>query len=254
MRNKIIAGNWKMHKDVNESVQFAKEIVAKQNNIPENATVIICPVFTALFPISEVLKGTKINLGAQNMYFEDQGAFTGEVSANMLISGGCKYVILGHSERRTYFGETDEIINKKVKKALEKNLTPILCIGETLEEREKEITNQVVEKQVKGGLANLSKDEISKIILAYEPVWAIGTGKTATPGQAQDVHAFIRLAIEKIADKKVADSIIIQYGGSMKPENAKELLTQPDIDGGLIGGACLKTDSFYGIIEAAKAK
>jgi len=254
MRNKIIAGNWKMHKDVNESVQFAKEIVAKQNNIPENATVIICPVFTALFPISEVLKGTKINLGAQNMYFEDQGAFTGEVSANMLISAGCKYVILGHSERRTYFGETDEIINKKVKKALEKNLTPILCIGETLEEREKEITNQVVEKQVKGGLANLSKDEISKIILAYEPVWAIGTGKTATPGQAQDVHAFIRLAIEKIADKKVADSIIIQYGGSMKPENAKELLTQPDIDGGLIGGACLKTDSFYGIIEAAKAK
>jgi triosephosphate isomerase len=252
MRNKVIAGNWKMHKDVNESVQFAKEIVAKQNNIPENVIVIICPTFTALFPVSEVLKATKINLGAQNMYFEDQGAFTGEVSANMLISSGCKYVILGHSERRTYFGETDEIINKKVKKTLEKNLIPILCIGETLEEREKEITNQVVEKQVKVGLANFSKDEISKIILAYEPVWAIGTGKTATPAQAQDVHSFIRSIIEKIADKKVADSIVIQYGGSMKAENAKELLSQPDIDGGLIGGACLKTDSFYGFIEAAK--
>jgi triosephosphate isomerase len=252
MRNKVIAGNWKMHKDVNESVQFAKEMVAKQNSIPESATVVICPTFTALFPVSEILKRTKINLGAQNMYFEDQGAFTGEVSANMLISAGCKYVILGHSERRTYFGETDEIINKKVKKAFEKKLIPIMCIGETLEEREKEITNKVVEKQVKGGLANFSKDEISKVILAYEPVWAIGTGKTATPAQAQDVHAFIRSIIEKISDKKVADSIIIQYGGSMKPENAKELLGQPDIDGGLIGGACLKTDSFYGIIEAAK--
>ena len=252
MKNKVIAGNWKMHKDVNESVQFTKEMVAKQNNIPENTTVIICPAFTALFSVAEVIKGTKINLGAQNIHFEEQGAFTGDVSANMLISAGCKYVILGHSERRTYFGETDEFINKKVKKTLEKKLIPIMCIGETLEEREKNITNQVVETQLKGGLANLSKDEISNVILAYEPVWAIGTGKTATPAQAQDVHAFIRAVVEKISDKKSAEAVVIQYGGSMKPENAKELLTQPDIDGGLIGGACLKTDSFYQIIEAAK--
>jgi triosephosphate isomerase (TIM) len=252
MRNKVIAGNWKMHKEVGESVQFVKELVAKENSIPENAIVIICPTYTALYAVSEVVKGTKIKLGAQNMYFEEQGAFTGEVSPNMLKSAGCEYVILGHSERRTYFGETDDLVNKKVKKALEKGLKPIMCIGETLEEREGGITNQVVEKQVRGGLNNLSNEEISKVILAYEPVWAIGTGKTASPQQAQDVHSFIRDIVAKIADKNVADGIIIQYGGSMKPDNAKELMGQPDIDGGLIGGACLKADSFYGIIEAAK--
>lgn len=251
MRNKVIAGNWKMFKDVKESVQFVKDLAAKQNQIPENTKMIVCPPFTSLYAVSQVLSGSKIGLGAQNMHFEEQGAFTGEVSPNMLLSAGCGYVILGHSERRTYFHETDELINKKVKKALDKGLKPIMCIGETLEERESGITNQVVEKQVRGGLANLSNEEISKIILAYEPVWAIGTGKTATPQEAQDVHAFIRDLISKIADKKVADDIIIQYGGSMKPENAKELLAQPDIDGGLIGGACLKVDSFYGIIEAA---
>jgi triosephosphate isomerase len=252
MRNKVIAGNWKMHKEVAESVQFVKDLVAKENSIPGNAKVIICPPYTALYAISEVVKGSKIKLGAQNMYFEEQGAFTGEVSPNMLKSSGCEYVILGHSERRTYFGETDELVNKKVKKALEKGITPIMCIGETLEERERGITNQVVEKQVRGGLSNLSKEDVSKVILAYEPVWAIGTGKTASPAQAQEVHAFIRSIVSKIADGTVASGIIIQYGGSMKPDNAKELMQQPDIDGGLIGGACLKTDSFYGIIEAAK--
>lgn len=252
MRNKVIAGNWKMHKEVGESVQFVKELVAKESSIPGTTKVIICPPFTALYPIHEVLKGSKIKLGAQNMYFEEQGAFTGEVSSNMLKSAGCDYVILGHSERRSYFGETDETVNKKVKKALEKGLNPIMCVGETLEEREAGITNQVVEKQVRGGLDKLTKEEISKIILAYEPVWAIGTGKTASPQQAQDVHAFIRSIVAKIADEKVAAGIIIQYGGSMKPDNAKELLKQPDIDGGLIGGACLKTDAFYGIIEASK--
>ena len=251
MRNKVIAGNWKMHKEVGESVQFVKELVAKEKSIPENAKVIICPTYTALYSVSEILTGSKIKLGAQNMYFEEQGAFTGEISPNMLKSAGCQYVIIGHSERRTFFGETDESINKKVKKALDKGLNPIMCIGETLEEREASITNQVVEKQVRGGLKNLTNDEISKVILAYEPVWAIGTGKTASPAQAQEVHAFIRSIVASIADKKVADGIIIQYGGSMKPDNAKELMQQPDIDGGLIGGACLKADSFYGIIEAA---
>ena len=184
------------------------------------------------------------------MFYEDQGAYTGEISPLMLKSTGCKYVILGHSERRTYFGETDEIINKKVKKAIENDLTPIMCIGETLEERESGITNQVVEKQIRGGLNGLSSEEISKVIIAYEPVWAIGTGKTATPEQAQDVHRFIRELISKISNEKVASNLIIQYGGSMKPENAKELLSQPDIDGGLIGGACLKVDSFYKIIAS----
>ena len=248
MRKKVIAGNWKMYKDVNESIEFVKELVLKQNSIPDNVDVIICTPFTSLYAVSQIVKDSKIMLGAQNMFYEDQGAYTGEISPLMLKSIGCKYVILGHSERRTYFGETDDIVNKKVKKAIEKDLTPIMCIGETLQERESGITNQIVEKQVRGGLNGLSPEEISKIIIAYEPVWAIGTGKTATPAQAQDVHKFIRDLISKISNDKVASNLIIQYGGSMKPENAKELLSQPDIDGGLIGGACLKVDSFYGII------
>ncbi|HEY9186988.1 MAG TPA: triose-phosphate isomerase [Ignavibacteria bacterium] len=250
MRKKVIAGNWKMYKDVNESIEFVKELVLKQNNIPDNVDVIICTPFTSLYAVSQIVKDSKIMLGAQNMFYEDQGAYTGEISPLMLKSTGCKYVILGHSERRTYFGETDDIVNKKVKKAIEKDLTPIMCIGETLQERESGITNQIVEKQVRGGLNGLSPEEISKIIIAYEPVWAIGTGKTATPAQAQDVHKFIRDLISKISNDKIASNLIIQYGGSMKPENAKELLSQPDIDGGLIGGACLKVDSFYGIITA----
>ncbi|HQJ74525.1 MAG TPA: triose-phosphate isomerase [Bacteroidota bacterium] len=250
MRKKVIAGNWKMYKDVNESIEFVKELVLKQNNIPDNVDVIICTPFTSLYAVSQIVKDSKIMLGAQNMFYEDLGAYTGEISPLMLKSTGCKYVILGHSERRTYFGETDDIVNKKVKKAIEKDLTPIMCIGETLQERESGITNQIVEKQVRGGLNGLSPEEISKIIIAYEPVWAIGTGKTATPAQAQDVHKFIRDLISKISNDKVASNLIIQYGGSMKPENAKELLSQPDIDGGLIGGACLKVDSFYGIITA----
>jgi len=250
MRKKVIAGNWKMYKDVNESIEFVKELVLKQNSIPDNVDVIICTPFTSLYAVSQIVKDSKVMLGAQNMFYEDQGAYTGEISPLMLKSTGCKYVILGHSERRTYFGETDDIVNKKVKKAIEKDLTPIMCIGETLQERESGITNQIVEKQVRGGLNGLSPEEISKVIIAYEPVWAIGTGKTATPSQAQDVHKFIRDLISKISNDKVASSLIIQYGGSMKPENAKELLSQPDIDGGLIGGACLKVDSFYGIITA----
>jgi len=250
MCKKVIAGNWKMYKDVNESIEFVKELVLKQNSIPDNVDVIICTPFTSLYAVSQIVKDSKVMLGAQNMFYEDQGAYTGEISPLMLKSTGCKYVILGHSERRTYFGETDDIVNKKVKKAIEKDLTPIMCIGETLQERESGITNQIVEKQVRGGLNGLSPEEISKVIIAYEPVWAIGTGKTATPSQAQDVHKFIRDLISKISNDKVASSLIIQYGGSMKPENAKELLSQPDIDGGLIGGACLKVDSFYGIITA----
>jgi triosephosphate isomerase (TIM) len=250
MRKKVIAGNWKMNKDVNEAVSFVKELKTKVTEFPENVDVIICPPFVALASINEIVKDTKIGLGAQNMHFEEEGAYTGEVSAKMLKSAGCKYVILGHSERRTYFHETDEMINKKVKKALSSDMTPILCIGETLQEREQGITNQVVEKQVRGALADLSPDQISKIILAYEPVWAIGTGKTASNEQAEEVHAFIRSLIKAVSNQNVADGIIIQYGGSMKPDNANGLLKQPDIDGGLIGGACLKVDAFMGIIKA----
>jgi triosephosphate isomerase len=250
MRKKVIAGNWKMNKDINESLKLVNELKVKLLNIPKNVDVIICPPFTSLAKISDLLKDTKIGLGAQDMYFENDGAFTAEISPLMLKSVGVKYVILGHSERRTYFGETDEIINKKVKKALEHGLTPIVCVGETLQEREQEITMKVIETQVRGTLKGLTPEEISKCIVAYEPVWAIGTGKTASPAQAQEVHHFIRSIIEKLSNASLAENIIIQYGGSMKPDNAAELLSQKDIDGGLIGGACLKADAFAGIINA----
>jgi triosephosphate isomerase (TIM) len=249
MRKKVIAGNWKMNKDLNESLKLVNELKVKLINIPKDVEVIICPPFTALAKIYDILKDTKISLGAQNMYFENEGAFTAEISPLMLKSVGCKYVILGHSERRIYFGETDEIINKKVKKALEHQLNPIVCVGETLAEREQNITNKIIETQVRGTLSGFTAEEISKCIIAYEPVWAIGTGKTATPEQAQEVHHFIRSIIEKLSNSQVAENIIIQYGGSMKPDNAKILLSQKDVDGGLIGGACLKADSFAGIVD-----
>jgi triosephosphate isomerase (TIM) len=250
MRKKVIAGNWKMNKDLNEAISFVKDLKNSSSQFPDDVDVIICPPFIALAAISEIIKDSKIYLGAQNMHFADEGAYTGEISPKMLKSVGCKYVILGHSERRTYFHETDELINKKVKKALETELNPILCIGETLQEREQGITNQVVEKQLRGALANLSAEQISKIIIAYEPVWAIGTGKNATDEQAEEVHAFIRSLVKTLSNDKVAEGMIIQYGGSMKPDNAAGLLKQSDIDGGLIGGACLKVDPFLGIIKA----
>jgi len=185
------------------------------------------------------------------MHFEEKGAFTGEVSADMLKSAGCEFVILGHSERRTIFKENDELINKKIKKALASGLKPIFCIGETLQEREEGITEKVVNTQIVDGLKDVPAEEMNKIIVAYEPVWAIGTGKTATPEQAQEVHAFIRNLIAKLYSKDIADKLIIQYGGSVKPDNAAQLLSQPDIDGALVGGACLKADSFHAIIKAA---
>ena len=192
-----------------------------------------------------------MKLGAQNMNENDSGAFTGEISAQMLKSVGCEFVILGHSERRAIYKESDELINKKIKKALEKGLKPIFCVGETLEEREKDITKDVIKRQIIKGLEHVSKEELSKIIIAYEPVWAIGTGKTASPDQAQEVHEFIRDLIEVEYGNDSAEKLIIQYGGSVKPDNAKELLHQKDIDGALVGGACLKADSFMGIIKAA---
>ncbi len=251
MRKKVIAGNWKMNNDLTESQNLINKLISGLQNEKLNCDVIICPPFISLREAYLLTIDTKIKLGAQNMYFEESGAFTGEISAGMLKSVGCEFVILGHSERRTIFGETDSLINKKIKRALSAGLKPIFCIGESLEEREKNVTKQVVQTQLTGGLSELSIADVEKIIIAYEPVWAIGTGKTATPEQAQEVHAFIRAVLKDEFSDTIARNIIIQYGGSVKPENAKELLSQNDIDGALVGGACLNAESFISIIKSA---
>jgi triosephosphate isomerase len=251
MRKKVIAGNWKMNNDLDGTINLISELKKGLSEKNVNADVIVCPPFTNLESASTLLKGSSIKLGAQNMHFEENGAFTGEISHSMLKSVGCEFVILGHSERRTIFGETDEIINKKKNTAVKNGLKPIFCIGETLDEREKGITFKVIEKQVRGGLESLSEADLSTLIVAYEPVWAIGTGKVASPEQAQEVHKFIRGLIAKMYSETFAGQLVIQYGGSVKSDNAKELLSQPDIDGALVGGACLKADSFIKIVEAA---
>ena len=251
MRKTVIAGNWKMNNDLKESQKLIIELKNLLQNEKLNCDVIICPPYTSLSEASKLVSGSFIKLGAQNMHFEDSGAFTGEVSASMLKSVGCEYVILGHSERRHIFGESDEVINKKIKKALSAGLKPIFCVGELLEERENGTTNDVVKRQVLKGLEGISANEMKNIMVAYEPVWAIGTGKTASPAQAQEVHEFIRDLIEIDYSLEVANDLVIQYGGSVKPDNAKELISQKDIDGALVGGACLKADSFLGIIKGA---
>ena len=251
MRKKIIAGNWKMNNDLSESQNLITKLISGLNKEKIACEVIICPPFTSLSEASSLIKNTPIKLGAQNMHEEENGAFTGEVSASMLKSVGCDYVILGHSERRTIYGESDKLINSKIKVALKHNLKPIFCIGETLEEREKNVTEDVIRRQVVDGLRDLSLRDLSNLIMAYEPVWAIGTGRTATPSQAEAVHAFIRNLIKEDFTPENAEEMVIQYGGSVKPDNAKELLSQKDIDGALVGGACLKADSFISIIKAA---
>ena len=250
MRKKVIAGNWKMNNDLNESQDLVSKIINGLGN-DTKCDVIVCPPFTSLNEVSSLVKNTPVKLGAQNLYFEESGAFTGEISATMLKSVGCEYVIIGHSERRTIFGELDDVINKKIQRALKQNLKPIFCVGELLEQREDGTTMEVVKNQILKGLKDITPAQLSEIIIAYEPVWAIGTGKTATPEQAQEVHAAIReLIVENFSDD-VADNLVIQYGGSVKPDNAGELLSKKDIDGALVGGACLKADSFLGIIAAA---
>ncbi len=251
MRPKIIAGNWKMYKNPDESRDLIDGIKTKLTFPLGNTKVIVCPPFTSLALAQSLLSGSAISLGAQNMYFEDEGAFTGEVSPRMLHSVGCSYVILGHSERRQYFGETNELVNKKARKALSSGLVPIICVGETLEQREKNITDQIVTTQVRGVLKEISSGDVERLIIAYEPVWAIGTGKTATPQQAQDVHLLIRKTVGQLYSWATAEKVVIQYGGSVKPENSRDLLSQADIDGALVGGACLKPDSFIAIIENA---
>ena len=250
MRRKVIAGNWKMNNDLKETQNLLSKLTSGISMDNLNCDVIVCPAFTSLLEAYTLLKDTKIKLGAQNMYFETSGAFTGEISASMLKSVGCEYVILGHSERRTIFGETDELINNKIKKANASGLKPIFCVGELLEEREAGITDKVIEKQIKSGLKDISSEEMGNVIIAYEPVWAIGTGKTASPEQAQEVHKFIRSLINEKYGDSISDKIVIQYGGSVNNKNAKELLSQKDIDGALVGGASLKADSFIDIIQA----
>ncbi|MCM8833078.1 MAG: triose-phosphate isomerase [Candidatus Omnitrophica bacterium] len=246
MRKSIIAGNWKMYKTPTESINFVKELVKNLKNYKDR-DVLICPPFTSLYPVSEILKNSSVKLGAQNVFFEDQGAYTGEVSPLMLKDIGVEYVICGHSERRNIFGETDEIINKKVKKVVESGMKAILCVGEKLEERERGETFKIIENQLKKSLENF--DKMQEIVIAYEPVWAIGTGKTALPQQAEEVHTFIRELISKIYNKDIAENLIILYGGSVKPENIDQLMKEKNIDGVLVGGACLKLDSFLRIID-----
>ncbi len=251
MRKKVIAGNWKMHNDLSESQNLISKLTSGLSGKKFNCDIIICPPYTSLSEASSLIKGTPVKLGAQNMYFQESGAYTGEISAKMLKSVGCEYVILGHSERRTIFKETNGLINEKIKAALKAGLKPIFCIGETLEERENGKEKEVLKTQLSGGLDEISLDEMKQIIIAYEPVWAIGTGRTATPAQAEEMHAYIRNYINDDFTPEVAENLIIQYGGSVKPDNASDLLSQEDIDGALVGGACLKADSFIGIIESA---
>ena len=250
MRKPIVAGNWKMHKTVVEALDLVEDIKTDLADCRE-VDVVLCPPFTALKSVSDAVTDTHVDVGAQHMYWEKEGAYTGEISAAMLRELYCHYVIIGHSERRIYFHETDERVNKNVRAAIDANLHPIVCVGETLEERESSKTDKVVARQIQKGLASIEKEALSQIIVAYEPVWAIGTGKTATPEQAQEVHALIRRELGKLADQPTAQAVRIQYGGSVKPANAKDLFQQPDIDGGLIGGASLDARSFVEIVQAA---
>lgn len=249
MRRPLIAGNWKMNLDRAGSVGLASGIAAASVN--EGTDVLVCPPFVYLDSVSGALANSAVLLGAQDVYCKTEGAYTGETSTGMLLDLGCKYVILGHSERRNVIGEKDDLINQKVHAALAAGLLPILCVGELLEQREAGQTAEVVKSQFLGSLAGVSAEQMGQIVIAYEPVWAIGTGKTATPDQAQEVHADLRKLVEDHYNAGLAENIRILYGGSVKPANASELMAQPDIDGALVGGASLKADSFAAIIDAA---
>ncbi len=240
MRVPVIAGNWKMNKTMKETKDFFGSYLDKIN--VENKEVVICPTFTSIGKAVELTKGTNVNIGAQNLYYEDGGAYTGEITADMLLEAGCKYVVIGHSERRTYFGESDEHVNLKTKKALSKGLIPITCVGETLEERESNKTFDVNKTQVTKAFEGISSEDATKVIIAYEPVWAIGTGKTATDDQANEVCSYIRGLIKEIYSSEVADKIRILYGGSVNASNVVNLMSMSDIDGALVGGASLKED------------
>lgn len=248
MRKLVIAANWKLHKTVSEAKEFTEKLagVVKGSRVE----VVLCPPFTALAGVVEAAKGTDIAVGAQDVYWEEKGAYTGEISPGMLKDVGCKYVIIGHSERRQFFGETDETVNKKVQAVLAQGLIPIICVGETLEQRESGITEETVRRQVEAALKGLDADTVAGLVIAYEPIWAIGTGKTASDEDAQQVNGYIRGVIRGLVGGS-ADQVRIQYGGSVKPSNTAGLMSQPDIDGALVGGASLDPDSFAGIVKEA---
>jgi triosephosphate isomerase (TIM) len=247
LRTPLIAGNWKMHLTLSQSVELAKAVRDGLKNPPGEAA--LCVPFTALSVVGEILKGSKVRLGAQDCYWETQGAFTGEVAAPQLADAGCQMVILGHSERRRLFGDTDENVNKKLKAALAAGLTPIVCVGETLEEREAQRTFKVLQTQLEGGLKGFAPADLSRVVVAYEPVWAIGTGKTATPAQAQEAHVFIRKTCANLVSQAFAAGLRILYGGSVKAENVDQLMAEPDLDGALVGGDSLKAANFLRIIH-----
>jgi triosephosphate isomerase (TIM) len=251
MRRPLIAGNWKMNLNRREAIELASSVSSAE--IANGVDVVVCPPFVWLQSVIEAVDSSAIGVGAQDVYFEENGAFTGETSAEMLVDLGCRYVIIGHSERRHILGETDETVNKKVLRALQAGLIPIVCVGETLAQREAGNTSKVVQTQFHGSLQDVSAEQISRVIIAYEPVWAIGTGKTATTQQAEEVHADLRKLIKDRYNSGSADQVRILYGGSVKPGNSAELLTQPNIDGALVGGASLKSDDFLAIINSATA-
>ena len=253
MRKPIIAGNWKMNKTIDEAVELAKGIRRELYNV-SNIDIVLCPPFTALSEVNKIIKGSNIDLGAQDMYWEREGAWTGEVSPDMLKDSGARFVIIGHSERRTLFGETDEAVNRKVKSAINCGLIPIMCIGESLDERESGQTFKVIERHIKKGLSGLGKEWALKIVIAYEPVWAIGTGKTATPEQAQEAHSFIRDVLSNMYNEGISSLIRLQYGGSVNSDNIEDLMKEDDIDGALVGGASLKLESFIKIVRGAGVK
>lgn len=248
MRKPIIAGNWKMHKTVAETAELVSQLKTAVAGVT-GVEVVVCPPFTALAKAVEVAHGSNIAVGAQDMYWEEKGAFTGEVSPTMLKEVGCKYVILGHSERRQFFGETNETVNRKVKAAFQYDLLPIVCVGELLEERETGQTESVVKEQTENSLAGLTSEQVRQLVVAYEPVWAIGTGKTASKEDAQQVIGFIRQVLAGMYGREQADAVRIQYGGSVKADNIAELMAQPDIDGALVGGASLTADAFTPIVK-----
>jgi triosephosphate isomerase len=248
-RKPFIAGNWKMNKTVAEARKLALEIRNGTLNESDDVEILICPPFGSLYPVSEVLKGSAVKLGAQNCYWEENGAFTGEMSPSMIKDLGCDYTIVGHSERRSYFHETDEWVSKKARALLDVRVSPIVCVGEVLQDREAGRTNDVIRGQMLGSLDGLSSEDMLRAVLAYEPVWAIGTGKTASPEQAQEVHAFMRNILIDLYGLEVALRVRIQYGGSVKPENVTALMGQPDIDGALVGGASLEAASFLKLVS-----
>ena len=248
-RKPIIAGNWKMYKTVAEAIALVNALKAEVAGV-EKCEVVVCPPFTALAAVGPLLRGSAIQLGSQNIHWEKEGAFTGEISALMLKELSVRYAIVGHSERRQFFGETNEGVNQRARAALANQIRPIVCVGETLVQREANQTEEVVRGQVTASLAGLSKDDMLETVIAYEPVWAIGTGRNATPAQAQEVHALIRGLLAKMFGAEVAARVRLQYGGSVKPANARELLGQPDLDGALVGGASLKAADFAGIVKS----